>query len=263
MTINLISVSGIASSSTVAIAGGISVSGQPVTISGGHVFVESGIYLASGLYVVADIAESGMGVQIQSGANVIIQSGVYFSSGLYVASGLYVVADITESGMGVQVQSGVYLASGMNVTVSSGLGVSISGQHIYVESGVYVASGLYVVADIAESGMGVQVQSGLSVIVQSGVYVAIQSGAVVIADWMTEDKLLLYQIANPPNLDKTVNAIRTQQTSGVVTVTGGSITATVAGTNVNVSGFVDIQGRMLPINMNNLAWAQVVRTRIT
>jgi len=84
MTINLISVSGIASSSTVAIASGLGV------------VVQSGVYLASGLYVVADIAESGMGVQVQSGIylasglNVVVQSGLYLASGLFVASGIQV-----------------------------------------------------------------------------------------------------------------------------------------------------------------------------
>lgn len=48
----------------------VDISGDPVTISGDHVYVESG------LYVVADIAESGIGVQIQSGADVIVASGM-------------------------------------------------------------------------------------------------------------------------------------------------------------------------------------------
>ena len=64
------------------------ISGQPVTISGDHVFVESGVY------VIADIAESGMGVQIQSGVHVQI-SGQH----VYVESGVHI---ITESGAGVR-----------------------------------------------------------------------------------------------------------------------------------------------------------------
>jgi hypothetical protein len=86
LVINLVSISG----EPVQVSGEIitvSVSGQPVTISGDHVFVESGVYLASGIFVVADIAESGMGVQVQSGLSVIVQSGVYVSSGLMVDSG--------------------------------------------------------------------------------------------------------------------------------------------------------------------------------
>ena len=78
--------------------------------------------VCSGLHVVADIAESGIGVQIQSGAHVQI-SGQH----VYVESGVHVVV---ESGIGVTA----------TVSVDSGLGVLISGQHVYVESGVHVTT---------------------------------------------------------------------------------------------------------------------------
>lgn len=66
------------------------------------------------------------------------------SGQVILASGLYVTADIAESGIGVQVQSGLSVIVQSGIFVSSGLGVLISGQHVYVESGVYIASGSYV-----------------------------------------------------------------------------------------------------------------------
>jgi hypothetical protein len=66
------------------------ISGQPVTISGDHVYVESGVYIASGAYVTADITESGMGVTIQSGAGVVLQSGGAVNLyGYHPASGIW------------------------------------------------------------------------------------------------------------------------------------------------------------------------------
>lgn len=166
-------------------SGRVSVSGQPVTISGQHVFIESGAY------VVADIAESGIGVQTQSGIHVWV-SGQH----VFVESGVYVVADIAESGMGVWISGQhVYVESGTHVVISgqsvlvgicypsqggpiptplvtdcSGrLVVGISGQHVYVESGVYIVgvSG----KPVSVSGNIVQI-SGQHVFVESGVYLA-------------------------------------------------------------------------------------------
>lgn len=159
MTLNITSVSGehvyVESGVPVLISGQhVFVSGQPVTISGDHVFIESGAY------VVADIAESGMGVQIQSGAHVQI-SGQH----VFVESGVYVVADISESGMGVWISGQhVYVEpgaiSGQPVTVSGNI-VQISGQHVFVESGVYLASGLHV----GISGQHIYQESGAHVVI--------------------------------------------------------------------------------------------------
>jgi len=66
------------------------ISGQPVTISGDHVFVESGVYIASGTYVAANIINSGVGVTIQSGAGVTLQSGGAVNLyGYHPASGIW------------------------------------------------------------------------------------------------------------------------------------------------------------------------------
>jgi len=135
----------------------VNISGTPVTISGDHVFVESGVYLASGLY-----AASGVGVLIQSGAGVQIQSGegVVVQSGIYIASGIFVVADVA-----VEVSSGLHV-------VISGQPVTISGDHVFVESGVYLASGVGV---LIQSGAGVQIQSGAGVLIQSGAGVLVDA----------------------------------------------------------------------------------------
>jgi len=177
----------------------VNISGQPVTISGGHVFVESGVYLASGIHVVADVdvssglhvvVESGLGVQVESGAhvvaaisvdsglNVVVESGlgVQVESGVYLASGAHVVADIAESGLGVQIQSGasVVVQSGLQTIVESGLNVQ-------VESGIYIASGIHVVTEMEVtvdiSGDAVSV-SGQPVMVSSG-QISILSGEVI------------------------------------------------------------------------------------
>lgn len=117
------------------------VSGQPVDISGGHVFVESGVHV---------VVESGIPVNI-SGQHIHLESGdvinVYVLSGseVTVQSGMHV----NISGQHVHLESGdtinVYVLSGSEVMVQSGLHVMMSGQHIHLESGdtinVYVLSG--------------------------------------------------------------------------------------------------------------------------
>jgi len=137
----------------------VDVSGTPVTISGDHVFVESGVY------VVADIAESGMGVQVQSGVGVLI------------------------SGQHVYVESGVFLASGVWIAGGgSGQHVWISGQHVFVESGVQIVGGVQVSGAVQISGCvsisGNTVSiSGNIIIVASGVeeacYSEIRTGSVM------------------------------------------------------------------------------------
>jgi len=111
------------------------------------------VHVVSGLHVVADIAESGMGVQVQSGARVIVHSGIYIASGIAHRSGVGVLVQSgvwVASGIGVKVQSGIYIASG--IAFKSGVGV-------VVQSGVYIASGI-----AFKSGIGVKVQSGLEII---------------------------------------------------------------------------------------------------
>jgi len=73
----------------------IVISGQPVDISGSLVVVQSGLYLASGLYVT-----SGVGVTVQSGVGVTVQSGV----GVQVQSGV----TVTISGQSISVCDGTY-----------------------------------------------------------------------------------------------------------------------------------------------------------
>jgi len=162
-------------------------SGFGVGVSGQHMYVESGVWLASGMHVVADIAESGMGVQVQS--------GVYLASGMHVdISG----TPVTISGDHVYIESGAHVVANVtviasNITVDiSGDPVTISGDHVYVESGVYLASGIWFA-----SGIGVITAGGFSsgdpctisgdhVFVESGVHIAsgvgvqIQSGAGVL-----------------------------------------------------------------------------------
>lgn len=121
------------------------------------------VSIASGTYYA-----SGVGVQIQSGASVIVQSGL----GVQVTSGAFIVV---ASGIGVQIQSGagVQIQSGAGVTLNSGLWLrsgsevtiypaTLSGLFIASGIGVTEASGLYYA-----SGVGVTVQSGL--IILSGV----------------------------------------------------------------------------------------------
>uniref|UniRef100_A0A6M3MCW8 Uncharacterized protein n=1 Tax=viral metagenome TaxID=1070528 RepID=A0A6M3MCW8_9ZZZZ len=118
--------------------------------------IEGALLPVSGEYV---IQGSGAHVQI-SGQHVYVESGIW-------------VAGLSFSGLDIQVN-----VSGDPVIIS-GQPVTISGDHVYVESGVYLASGAYVVADIAESGIGVQVQSGLHVYI-SGQHVYVESGAYVV-----------------------------------------------------------------------------------
>jgi len=137
-------------------------SGVGVLISGQHVYVESGIW-------VAGLSFSGLDIQVNISGDPVIISGqpVDISGGhVYVESGVYLA-----SGLAVTVESGIYVASGLAVIPQSGLGVLISGQHVYVESGVYLASGLYLDGAVSVSGNIVSI-SGNIVEVASGVYIA-------------------------------------------------------------------------------------------
>ncbi len=201
------------SGQTTVVSGIVSISGQPVTISGDHVFVESGVY------VIADVAvevSSGLHIMISgqpvtiSGDHVFVESGVYVIAdvAVEVSSGLHIMISgqpVTISGDHVYVESGVFanaLVSGtvyvenvpqtrLDVTTQSGIGVLISGQHIYVESGVHVVGDFATTTNVSGqpvtiSGDHVYVESGVYVIatvsVDSGLGVVIQSGAGVQID---------------------------------------------------------------------------------
>ena len=132
----------------------------------------------------------------------------------------------------------VIVSSGLPVVVQSGLGVLISGQHVFVESGVHV------VADIAESGIGVQVQSGAHVIisgqpvtvsgdhvfVESGVHVVIESGVGVTATVVTD-------VSGQPIHVGCADTIRTGKLVQVLGGTSGSATAGSGGMSLCVSGY--------------------------
>ena len=107
------------------------VSGQPVTISGDHVYVESGAH------VVGDFA-------VQSGLGVIVQSGVGVVGDFAI--------EVSVSGQPVTI-------SGQRVVVDSGLGVV---GDFNVSSGLYVIQSKmaqlqdYFVSDIDESDTGIK-----------------------------------------------------------------------------------------------------------
>jgi len=105
-------------------------SGLSVQISGQHVYVESGVHVASGLHVVADVQ-----VDVSSGIHVLV-SGQH----MFVESGVNVVSDIKALWLG-NGSIPAYLnvicdSSGRLLTNISGMAVDASGSHVYVESGV-------------------------------------------------------------------------------------------------------------------------------
>jgi hypothetical protein len=223
-------VSGIVSSSAVSIVGGVSVSGQPVTISGDHIFIESGAYLASGLYVVTGgssgtYAASGVGVIINSGVGVIVQSGLEI-----IWRGVQVSGTVAVSGL-VGVQSGeVHI-------LSSQLIAKVSGEIVSVASGVYLSSGLVI---------------------------NISGETIILADAYIALTRAINILAKPLWYDQVTGTLRTQLLSGVVSVTGGSITATVATTIVNISGIVGFNPKDTWLNdEREIAWCLNVRQRIT
>jgi hypothetical protein len=84
-------------------------------------------------------------------------------------------------------------------------------------------------------------------------------GSVNLMDVVVLLKSLLNVIANPSYVDKSANQMRVQATLSSGTVTTVTTVATVTGmTNVD-----SYQGKLLMINNNNNAWANVVRTRIS
>jgi len=264
-----------------------SVSGNIVQISGQHVFVESGvhvvadvvtsvdsglhvwisgqhIYVESGAHVVGDFSAttnisgqpvtiSGDHVYVESGAAVITQPGIQVSGTVAISgdlsaniSGQWVEAHILSGDVtiisgtvGAQV-SGIVGVSG-KVSILSGK-VSVSSGEVHILSGqVTVESGLHVVADIAESGIGVQIQSGASVIAESGLGVQVESGAAVV----TQPGI---QISGAVIVSGDLSAnisgqwVEAHILSGAVTLAGTRVSGAVqvSGT-VAVSGLVGVQ----------------------
>lgn len=87
------------------------VSGQPVTISGDHVYVESGAYVVveSGIGVTATVSvDSGLGVIVESGLGVVGDFTTEVASGLHVVQGKtaqlqdYFISDVDESDTGIK-----------------------------------------------------------------------------------------------------------------------------------------------------------------
>ena len=128
-------------SGEVTIAGGINVSGSPVTISGDHVYVESGAFVTTQ----PDIGISGT---------------VTVESGVYVASGIFVVATVSvASGLGVLISGQPVTISGQPVVVGSGLNVVgdfdvASGLHVVQSKTVQLQD--YFISDIDESDTGIK-----------------------------------------------------------------------------------------------------------
>jgi len=99
----------------------VDISGDPVTISGDHVYVESGAYLASGLHVVADIAESGIGVQIQSGAGVLISGqAVNYGCATKIRTGKVIVVTAASGGQSICV-SGYWCSGAVHTLTVKGV----------------------------------------------------------------------------------------------------------------------------------------------
>jgi len=140
------------------------ISGKPVTISGDHVYVESGVH------VIGDFVSSVSGNIVQiSGQHVFVESGVHVVAAVSVDSGLGVLI----SGQHVFVESGVHIIG--DLSVSSGLGVLISGQHVFIESGAHVVTEAEITVDISGDSIIISGQpvtiSGDHVFVESGVHV--------------------------------------------------------------------------------------------
>jgi len=223
----------------------VNISGQPVQISGQHVFVGSGVFLASGQGGGTPAVMSGQNVIVESGLGVLISGQhVYVESGLHVVtvvsvdvSGAEFTAEIsgkpvTISGDHVYVESGVFLASGQggtpeimsgqSVIVESGLGVLISGQHVFVESGVHVVATVSV-----ESGLGVLI-SGQHVYVESGVFLASGQGGGTPAVMSGQSVIV------ESGLHVQISGQHVYVESGVHIV--GTFTAAVSGKPVTISG---------------------------
>jgi len=148
--------------------------------SGLHVVSE--VEVSSGLHVVGDFSttvESGLGVLI-SGQHVCIGSGIFLASG----QGGGGTTPAAMSGQYVIIESGIGVITVANV---SGQPVTISGDHVYVESGVHVVgdftttvdSGLHVVV-----GSGIHVVSEVEV--SSGLHV-VQGKTAQLQDYFISD----------------------------------------------------------------------------
>jgi hypothetical protein len=141
---------------------GAKVSGAPVTISGGAVFVSGIVTVTSGSYI--NIG-SGIGVTLASGHGLAV-----YQSGLTLNLA-------TNSGLAINIGSGV------GVTLNSGLGlaIAISGlaPYIFVSGGMLGVShsGAAIISNLpGNSGQWVNIGSGTGVLIQSGINVNIGSG---------------------------------------------------------------------------------------
>ncbi|MBA7475657.1 hypothetical protein ES707_11029 [subsurface metagenome] len=175
-------------------ASGVLKADVEVAISSGlNVIVESGVYLASGIHVVADIAESGMGVQVQSGLHIEevktiyeIESGVIeLTSGSFVTaaltSGGFVTAGLTSGGfVTAELISGGFVTADL---ISGGFVSALVSGTVALQSGGFVTAGLtsggFVTAALTSGGF-VSVQSGLGVLI-SGQHVFVESGVHVVS----------------------------------------------------------------------------------
>ncbi|MCL6579193.1 MAG: hypothetical protein K6T73_07385 [Candidatus Bathyarchaeota archaeon] len=122
------------------------VSGQPVKISGEQVVVQSGVYLASGIYVVTAVTTnvSGQPVFVHSGEIHVVSGAINVVSGLVVAkvSGESVI--VTSGVVAASVSGNIIIAkiSGESVVVTSGVVVSkVSGEVVDIKVPTSITSG--------------------------------------------------------------------------------------------------------------------------
>jgi mucin-19 len=254
------------SGETVTLAGGVSVSGNIVQISGQHVFVESGVLVViqSGASVISAANISGQAVTVSgntviakiSGETVTIAGGVSISGNIVQISGQIVGANIISGQFtldanqlsNVAAASGVVLkniqGSGNQLltTVAMGLNyftnpnapkyiaLNVDNEgctYVTTHSGEYVGiSGTVTV----NSGTGVIVQSGIGVQVRSGTGVVIQSGASVIS------------AANIPTLVQTGSILRVTGLSGGIAISSGIVVSAVVKAVAGNSGDIYVGG---------------------
>jgi hypothetical protein len=168
--------------------------------------------------------------------------------------------------------------SGETVSIGGSINISISGQPVSISGQFVDVSG----QPVSISGETISIASGLSVIISgqpvrisgetvtiaggvniSGFSVDISGELVSIGDIYTALQYMTKFIAHPMWVDQQ-GTVRTTQLSGLITVTGGSITATVATTIVNVSGIAGFNPKDTWLNDMHLSqWNSNVRQRIT
>ena len=201
---------------------GVIVQGQ-IAVSGSVTILSGVVSVLSGAHVVADIAESGMGVILASGLHVAI-SGLYVT----VESGAQVITQDTITVDGnVGISGYVAVESGAQVLTQDT--IAISG-YVEVQSGAFVTTQ----PDIGISG-SVNIISGAQVITQDNItvdgdvsisgYVAVESGA---------------QVITQPTIAIS-GYVAVQSGAHVITTVSGDITPSEYGNSV-VYGRVQIEG---------------------